>query len=195
MSVNPQNFLMGPATAYIGAIGVITAPPADSAVNSAPAASAWTDLGGTVGGVTPSVDPKFTPLDCDQIVDLVDSRLTSRTIQVAFAMAEATLANLAMALNTTVGMTGAGYATLEPNYSTNASQTQKYSLLVDGLAPIPTGGTAASYRRRMYFPRVQQEGKISPPYKKDGQWLLDVMFQCYYVSNTVAPFHWTDQTS
>lgn len=186
-----SNILMGPASLYIGALGVITSPPADAAVNSTPAASAWTDLGGTNGGVTFDVTPKFTALVVDQVVDTIDERMTSRTIQVVVQLAETTLANLATSINTTVGATGANYATLEPNYGPYASQTSKASLLIDGFAPA----TVANARRRIYLPRVQQTGPIKPTYAKDKQIGFDVTFTAYYVSSTIAPFHITDQTA
>lgn len=189
MAVNVSNILMGPATLYIGAQGVITAMPADSAVNTTPAASAWTDMGGTNGGATFSWDPKFTTLEVDQVVYTIDDRLTSVDVMLTTTLAEVTLANLAAALNTTVGTTGVGFATSEPNFGTNASQTPKVSLLLDGIAP----GT--NFRRRLYIPRAQQTGKVAPVNAKDKQIGFDVQFTAYFVSNTVAPFHYVDQTA
>lgn len=188
---NVNNVIMGPASVYIGALGVITPPPADSAVNSTPAASAWTDMGGTNGGVTFTVTPKFTTLMLDQVVDTIDDRMTSRSIQVALTCGEALLANLAAALNSTIGPTGANYATVEPNYSAFASQTQKASLLIDGFAPA----TIANARRRLYIPRAQQTGKVDVVAAKDKQVGFSITFTAYYVSTTVAPFHITDQTA
>ena len=188
-SVN--NILMGPASIYIGALGVITAPPADGSVNSTPAASAWTDMGATNGGVDFSVSPKFTPLVVDQVVDNIDDRLTSRDIMVTVTMAEITLANFATAINSTVGATGANYATLEPNYSATASQTQKCSLLIDGFAPA----LVANARRRVYLPRVQQTGKVDWVSAKDKEQGLAIQFKAYYVSTSTSPVHITDQTA
>lgn len=188
---NVTNVIMGPANVYAGAMGVITAPPADSAVNSSPAASAWTDMGGTNGGVTTTVTPKFTALMLDQVVDTIDERLTSRTIQITLTCGETLLSNLAMAMNTTVGATGANFATVEPNYGQFASQTQKMSLLVDGFAPA----TVANARRRIYLPRVQQTGKVDVVYAKDKQVGFAITFTAYYVSSSTSPIHITDQTS
>lgn len=187
---NVANLLMGPATIYVGASGVITSPPADSAVNSTPAASAWTDIGGTDGGLQIEITPKFTDFAVDQIVDIPGSRLTSRTIMATVTMAEVTLANLATALNTTVGATGANYGTLEPNYGQFASQVPYISLLMDGWAPSVA---VANARRRIYFPRVLSTGKFGITYAKDKQVGVQVQMQAYYVSGTTAPFHITDQ--
>jgi hypothetical protein len=182
---------MGPASVYAGAMGVITAPPADASVNSTPAASAWSDMGGTNGGVTMTITPKFTALMLDQVVDTIDERLTSRTIQVTLTAGESLLSNLAMAMNTTIGATGANFATLEPNYGAFASQTQKMSLLVDGFAPA----TVANARRRIYLPRVQQTGKVDVVYAKDKPVGFAITFTAYYVSGSTSPIHITDQTS
>lgn len=191
---NVGNLLMGPATIYAGVTGVITAAPADAAVNSSPAASAWTDLGTPNGGVSWTVTPKFTPLVADAVVDNIDDRLTSRDIMITLTLAEMTLPNLALALNTTVGATGANYATLEPNYGAFASQTLKTSFVVDGFAPLGTGAPANS-RRRLYVARAQQTGKVEWLNAKDKQQGLLLTLKCYYVSTTVAPVHITDQTA
>jgi hypothetical protein len=187
---NVANVLMGPATIYVGASGVITAPPADSAVNSTPAGSAWTDVGGTDGGLTLEITPKFTDFSLDQIVDTPGSRLTSRTIMATVTLAEATLANLATALNTTIGATGSGYGTVEPNYGQFATQVPYISVLIDGWAPA---GSVANARRRIYFPRALSTGKFSIVYAKDKQVGYDVQFQAYYASASTAPFHIVDQ--
>lgn len=188
---NVANIVMGPATLYVGALGVITAMPADTTVNSVPASGAWRDAGGTDGGVTFDITPKFSPLVADQIVDTIDERLTSRAIMVTTTLAETTLANLALALNSTAGASGAGFASLEPDYGPYASQTQKISLLVDGWAPA----VVPNARRRLYLPRCQQTGKIAPVYDKTKQVGFSVQFVAYYVSTTQAPYHIVDQTS
>lgn len=186
-----EQVVMGPATLYAGALGVVTAPPADASVNTTPAASAWTNVQGTNGGVTWSHDQKFTPLTVDQTPYAIDDRLTEVDIQVVLTIANVSLANLALALNTTVGATGAGFATLEPNYGPQASQVPTLSLLVDGFAPKGTGITTP--RRRFYLPRCKQVGKVQAVYSKTVQVGWDCTFNVYYVSDQVAPYHITDE--
>jgi len=183
---------MGPATVYYAPFG--TAAPLDANINATPAASAWTDLGGTNGGVSTSIDPKFTDFEVDQIVDTPGSRLTSRSIMVTTVLAEVTLQNLATALNTTIGATGANYAKVQPNYGQFASQLPYISLLVDGWAP--TGATLnVNWRARLWLPKILQTGKIEWADAKDKQKGLSVQFQAYYVSNTTPPFDLTYQTA
>lgn len=190
MSVNPVNLLMGPATVYYANFG--TTEPADTAVNSTPAASAWTDVGGTDGGVTFNLDPKFTNFQVDQIVDTPGARLTERSIMVTTVLSEATLANLALAMNTTVGATGTGFASLEPNYGQFASQLPYTALIMDGWAPAPVN---SNYRRRLFLRKVLQTGKTELVYTKDKQVGVAVQWQAFYVSSTVAPFRYVDQTA
>jgi hypothetical protein len=190
LSVTPANLLMGPATVYVGALGA--AEPADTAVNSTPAASAWTDVGGTDGGVAFSVDPKFTNFQVDQIVDTPGARLTERSIMVTTVLSEATLANLAAAMNTTVGATGAGFASLEPNYGQFASQLPYTALIMDGWAPA-TGNN--NWRRRLFLRKILQTGKTELVYTKDKQVGIAVQWQAFYVSSVIAPFRYVDQTS
>lgn len=193
MSVNVANILMGPATLYVAAYDSTGAnKPADASVNTTPAASTWTDVGGTNGGVAFAVDPKLTALTVDQVVDNIGDRLTSRSIMVTTTLSETTLANLATVLNTTVGATGANFATVEPNFSSTASQIPYIALLLDGIAPTATNTT---FRRRIYLPRVLQTGKTELMYSKDKQAGYSVTFTAYYVNSTLAPFHVCDQTS
>lgn len=189
---NVGNALMGPASVYVGALGVITAAPADAAINAAPG-TAWTDLGGTNGGADFSMDPKLTELVMDQVVDTIDERLTGRTVMVTVALAENTLVNLAAALNCTLETAGTGYQGFTPVYDSTATQIQKRSFLMDGFAPAFAG--VASPRRRLYLPRAQQVGKIDVVYAKDKQMLFNCQFKAYYVSNSIPPFRWVDQTA
>jgi hypothetical protein len=191
---NVGNALMGPASIYAGPLGVITAAPADALVNAAPG-TAWTDLGGTNGGANFSVDPKLTELTMDQVVDVIEERLTGRTVMVTVALAENTLQNLARALNCGLETAGSNYQGFTPVYDSTATQIQKFSLLLDGFAPpVSTPTPIASPRRRLYLPRVQQVGKIEVVYAKDKQQLYSCQFKAYYVSTTVPPFRWLDQT-
>lgn len=188
------NVIMGPAAVYMGASGVITAAPTDAAVNSTPAASAWTDLGGTFGGVTLDITPKFTSLNLDQELDDIDDRMTSRVIMVTINFGEATLSNLALATNSTVGATGANYATLDAVHGPFAGQTTKFSLLVDGFAPTQND-TVPNARRRLYVPRCQQIGPLKIDYARDKQVNFAAQLKAYFVSNSTAPYHITDQTA
>jgi hypothetical protein len=192
LSVTTTNLLMGPATVYLGLAGVGTTEPADAAINATPAASAWLDLGGTDGGVSLEITPKFSDFQVDQIVDTPGSRLVSRTIMVNTTLSEVTLANLGNALNSTVGATGANYATFEPNYGQFASQLPYATILMDGWAP---SATVTNARRRIILRRVLQSGKVGLNYTKDKQVGLTVQWQAFYVSSTVAPFHIADQTA
>lgn len=190
MANTPANLLMGPATIYVGAFGAVE--PADTAVNTTPAASAWTDVGLTDGGAMMTISPKFTDFSADQIVDIPGTRLTSRTITVTTTLSEVTLANLANALNSTVGATGAGYASFEPNYGQFASQLPYGAIILDGWAVAPTN---SNWRRRVILRKTMQTSKVDLNYAKDKQTGLSVTWQAFYVSTTIAPFHIADQTS
>ncbi|PKV95923.1 hypothetical protein ATK30_6856 [Amycolatopsis echigonensis] len=190
MTQNSANLLMGAAQVYLGAFGA--AEPLDSAVNAAPAASAWTEVGLTDGGVMMTITPKFTDFAADQIVDIPGTRLTSRTITVTTTMSEITLANLANALNSTVGATGANYATFEPNYGQFASQLPYAAIILDGWAVSPAN---VNFRRRIILRKTMQTSKVELNYTKDKQVGLSCTWQAYYVSNVIAPYHIADQTA
>lgn len=186
MSVTTTNLIMGPATVYLGTFGATE--PADADVNTTPAASAWTDLGGTDGGIKLTVDQKYTELSVDQIVDRVGSRLTSRGFTVTTSLAEPTLANLSAALNGGTVATGSGYSSYEPNYASSATQPDYSALLFDGYAPD-------GMRRRVILRKALSTDKVESSYMKDKQTFFTVVFTGHYVSSVVAPIHVVDQTS
>jgi hypothetical protein len=187
MAVTTTNLIMGPATLYTGAFGATE--PTDASVNTTPAVSAWTDMGGTDSGVKLTVDQKFVELKVDQVVDRVGSRMTSRDFVIDTSLAEPTMANLSLALNGGTSATGSGYASFEPLYTGNSSTQPTYiAMLFDGFAP-------SSFRRRVIARRVLSVDKVESSYTKDKQTFLNVKFMAHYVSASIAPLHVVDQTS
>lgn len=188
MSVTATNLVQGPATLYSAAFGATE--PADSAVNAAPPASTWTDVGGTQDGVKLSIDQNYVELEVDQVVDRVGSRLTKRDFTVETSMAEATLANLSLALNGGTSASAAGYASFEPSFASAATQPTYKALLFDGWAP----GTAA-YTRRVIVRKALSTDAVEMAYTKDKQTVYGVKFSGHYVSASISPIHIVDQTS
>lgn len=187
-TVTRTNVLAGPGALYTGAYGATE--PGDTVVNSAPAASAWTDAGGTNDGLTVTVNQTFFELEVDQVPDVMDRRLTSRDVQVTTNMAEGTLANLALTLNDSTTATGSGFAKLTPSFGQSAMFPTAKAVLVDGWAPT----TTTAKTRRFIARRVLSIGNVETAYKNDGQWLLPVTFGAMYVDSSTAPCVWIDAT-
>lgn len=187
MSVVTTNLTQGPGTVYTGAFGATE--PTDALVNTTPAASAWSDLGGTDGGVKLSVDQKYNPLTVDQIVDRAGSRLVSRDIMISTSLAEFTLANLSTIMNGGTQASGSGYATFEPLYATSATQPNYMAFILDGWAP---GG---AFRRRVILRKGLSTSKVEASYMKDKQTFVPCEFTGHFVTTSIAPIHVADQTS
>lgn len=186
MAITATNLILGPGTLYTGVFGAVE--PADAAVNTTPAASAWTDMGATDGGVKLTIDQKFTELTVDQVVDSLGRRLTQREIMVDTNLAEPTLANLSTAMNGGTSATGSGYATLDPLNVTSATQPTYIAVLLDGYAP-------AGFRRRVIIRKALNTSSIQSAYAKDKETYIPVTFNGHYVSSSITPFHVVDQTS
>ncbi|MFG3051905.1 hypothetical protein ACGFZP_13270 [Kitasatospora sp. NPDC048239] len=188
MAVTTANLLLGPATLYQGAFGA--AEPADTnvAINATPAASAWTDMGGTMDGVKLTIDQTYTALEVDQIVDRAGSRLTKRDMSIETSLAEATLENLSVLMNGGTAASGAGYKTLEPNFASSATQPNYTALLFDGWG-------ANSYRRRVIVRKVLNTESVEVAYTKDKQTVLKAKFSAHYVTSVIAPLHIAEATS
>jgi hypothetical protein len=186
VSVTTTNLIQGPGTLYKGAYGATE--PLDTAVNAVPAASSWTDLGGTQDGVKLSVDQTYSELEVDQITLRVGSRLTKADFTIETSLAEATLENLSISLNGGTSASGAGYKSYEPNVSSSATQPNYFALILDGYAP-------SQFTRRIIGRRMLNIDSTELAYTKDKQTLIPVKFAGHYVSSVIAPFHITDQTS
>lgn len=179
MAVDPDNLIQGPATLYRGAFGA--AEPVDSALNSTPAASAWSDVGGTTDGVKLVIENTYGELEVDQIVDRVGSRLTKRNTSVETNMAEVTLGNLAYALNGGTTASGSGYQTYEPNDASSATQPAYSAVLFDGWAPDLA-------RRRVIVRKVLSVDSIELAYTKDKMSVLKVKLQAHFVSQSIRTY-------
>jgi hypothetical protein len=162
--------------------------PADTAVNTTPQASAWTDIGATTDGVNLEINREYSELAVDQVVDIPDRRLTKREFVIHTNMAEATLENLAYVSNDTQPTTGAGYKKFTPTYTSAATQPTYVALLFDGYAP-------GQFRRRVIGRRMLSVDSITFAYKKDAQTVFNVKWSGHYISDQIAPFVVVDQTS
>lgn len=176
MGVTSTNIIQGPASLYHGAFG--TAEPATIA--TAPGAG-WIDLGGTKDGVEMTINDEYTVLEVDQVIYEIGRTRSKRVLTVKTSLAEATLANLARAINNTAPTANVleaddGAASFLPAYS---------AILLDGIAP---GG----FRRRAIFRKVLQTDGVGMSYKKDGQTLIPVTFTGHWVSPSIRPLRIED---
>ncbi|MFE9391709.1 hypothetical protein [Streptomyces sp. NPDC006784] len=186
MAVTTTNLIQGPATLYLGDFGATE--PADADVNTAPAASAFPDLGGTQDGVKLTIDQTYSNLEVDQIVDVPGSRLTGRMFTIETNLAEPTLQNLKYLLNDGTSASGAGFESLEPIYADSATQPTYRAVLLDGWGPDQK-------RRRVILRKVLSNDKVESTYKKDAQTLFTVKWTGFYVSEGIAPFKVIDEKS
>lgn len=183
MAVTTTNLVLGPANLYVAEFGATeTALTTLSALSGAVTAVGWTDLGGTNDGVTLTIAQEYTELEVDQIVDLPESRITSRRFTIETNLAELTLANLDLALGGgSVPVTAGGTMTYEPA-SGNSGASPKYKcLIVDGYAP---GGL----RRRIIIRKVLSVEDVEFAYNKEDQAVYSVTFSAHYVSEAIKPF-------
>lgn len=178
MPVSSSNLIQGPATVYHGVFGAT-----EPATIATTPATGWTDLGGTKEGVTVTWADEYAELEVDQVIHTIGRRRTKRTVSVATSLAEATLANLALAINNTAPasnvLTGDdGLTAFSPAYS---------AILIDGIAP---GG----FRRRIILRKVLATESVGVAYQKADQTLIPVTWSLHWVSASIAPWIVTDAT-
>lgn len=190
MGLTATNVTLGPGTFYVGAFGATE--PADTAVNAVPQASAWTDGGGTMGGVTLSIDQDYKELEADQVVDTIGRRLTKREFTIKTNLVEPTLANVALALNASTPVTGTGFASYDPPNDTSATSPNYKALIFDGIAPAPVN---SNFRRRFVARKCLSTEGVELTYSKDDQTVIPVTFIAHFVSSSITPFRIVDQTA
>ena len=192
MAATVTNLVQGPATLYIGEFGA--AEPANGDVNATPAASAWTDLGGTTDGAELSIDQEYKELEVDQVVDIPGRRLVKRDMSVKTNLAEPTLANLTYALNDgTVAPSGSGFAGYyEPAFTDSATQPTYRALIVHGWA-AGEGAGGQSKRRMVVLRKVLSSDNVEFAYKKEDQTVFSVKWSVHYVTSAIAPFKILDE--
>jgi hypothetical protein len=187
MAVTTTNLIQGPATLYSGLVGATE--PTDALVNAAPAAG-WTDVGGTTGGATLAVNLTLAELDVDQVLDIVGDVITGRNVTVQTNLAEATLLNLAKALNVadTVVTTGTSPAgpTLEPVSDVSSFTPAYRAYILDGIAP-------AGFRRRIILRKAIQTASSALAHSPSTQTVIPATFRTTYVSASIKPFKIVDQ--
>lgn len=182
MAVTVSELTQGPATIYRGNFGAVE--PLDSAVNATPAASAWTDVGGTTDGCALKIKQTTKDLEVDQLIDIPGTRYTLREITVETNMAQPSIDSLNYALNGGTITTGAGFKTFEPIDSDAATQPTYSALLIHGW--FGTG------RRMIILRKVLSVDGVETDYKKDGQTVLKVTIKAFYVSTSIRPFRVID---
>ncbi len=193
MAVTVTNLTQGPGELYTAAVSVTE--PLDTAVASDPGVD-YTNVGGTMDGVELNVDLTYKELEVDQVVDIPGRRITKRELTLETKLAEPTLENLALAINSgtiATGGTGAtSFKSLTPSNDTSATQPLYKGVLFDGFAPgAAEDGTAP--RRRVLARRVLSVEGTKFAYVKDKQTVFSLSLSCHYVAAGIAPFKVVDQ--
>jgi hypothetical protein len=107
-------------------------------------------------------------------------------------LAEPTLGNLTIGINGGTAGSGSGYSSLDPLNTSTASQVPYFAAILDGFAPGPAN---SNYRRRVVLRKVVNTSKVESAFAKDKQTYIPVTFKSHYVSPSITPFRWVDQTS
>lgn len=179
MPVTTSNLIQGPAVLYTGIFGAT-----EPATIAAAPATGWTDVGGTKDGLELTIADEYGVLDVDQEIHEMGRRRIKRVVTAKTSLAEATLANLAIAIANSAPVTNVmegdiGVAAFAPAYQ---------ALLIDGIAP---GG----FKRRIILRRTLPTDSVGVAYKKDGQTLIPVTWTAHFVSASIKPWKVEDATA
>lgn len=190
-AVTTRNVLIGPGKLYYGALGATE--PGDALVNTAPPTSSWTYAGATDGGLQLVLDQTVVTVHVDQVADPVASAVSERKTRVKTNLAEATLENLLLALNTGGVTSGSGYRAYAPSAGGEERNFSYRAIIVDGRAPATSAGV--NQNRRFVVRKVLSIDSVDATYKKDGAVMVPVTFEGHYVDDSTAPYRVIDQNT
>lgn len=182
--------VMGAGTMYNGLYQAVE--PLDTAVNSAPQASAWNNTGFTSDGITITINQEFAEMTVDQIADIIGRKMTQRSLEVQANLAEATLENFTLGFNSGTISTGAGFKKYTPIFNGTELQPTYFAVIFDGLAPANAAGV--SKRRRFILRRCLSIENIETSYKKGDMTLVPITVGVHYIDTVTAPFVIVDET-
>src|SRR5690606_26680444 len=111
----------------------------------------------TQEGAELGIADEYAVLSVDQVVYEIERRRTGRVLTIKTSLAEATLENLAHAINNTAP--AAGVLTADDGLTAFAPAYK--AVLLDGIAP---GG----FRRRIILRKCLSTDSVAMAYKKDG---------------------------
>jgi hypothetical protein len=188
--------LMGAGTLYTGAFSLTGANEpvrtnVATALNATPQASAWSDAGYTNDGLTVTWNQEMAEMEVDQVADIIGRKMTKRDIQIKTNLAEATLENLVIALNSGSVTSGTGYKYHSPEFDGDELQPGYIAAIFDGYAPASSAGVVK--RRRFIGRKVLSIDNVEMAYKKGDMTLIPVTFGLHYVSTTLAPYEVIDE--
>jgi hypothetical protein len=188
MAVTVSNLVQGPASLYVGELGADEPDDAEvsNAMEETSVSGEWDDVGGTQEGVTLELDQEYGELEVDQIVDIIERRLTKREFKVNTSLAEVTLENFLVVSNGGEITSGSGFKAYEPKMDNSANQPHYRALIFDGIAP-------AGLRRRVSARKVLNVASVGQEAQKDGQTLFPAEFSCHYIDTTTHPFRYVDE--
>ncbi len=134
------------------------------------AAGAATDLGRTDGGISITVEREMKEVETDQDYGPVAAKETKRKIKLKLKLAEATLANLALAFNLPTTAVAAGVLRLG-SVDADGENNRCMYLYLDG----PAGAT-----RAIWLPKCVITGNAEHAYKKDASTTVDLEVLCLW---------------
>lgn len=177
---NAQNVIAGSAILYIAPTG--TALPT---LTTLPSAAAWasasfTQPGYTDKGVEFIYTPTFKNIDVDEEMSPVNQLLTAEKAEIKVALAEATLANLAISIPGSAITTAGGISTLKFGSPAQTAVTE-YILAFQGPSPAGNADTCV-----LILYRVKNIAAVTVHYQRADKVVYQVTFNALADSTKAA---------
>jgi hypothetical protein len=149
----PFQILVGPGDVYVAATGT-----AFPKVSEAPSGS-WTYLGQTDGGISVKHDQTITPLTTDQRTGNVKAVRTAESLDISFSLAELTLENYSLAMNSLTVTAEAGPPAIKKINLHKGVAVDLRAILIRGRSPY--GNLPAQYQIPVLYQSESPEVSFS----------------------------------
>lgn len=193
MAINYGNLLQGAARLYVANFGAVE--PTDAAIGTEPSSAVWTEVGATNGGISMNLGEEYGALEADQAAFRAGSARVMANAEVTVNLAEITIQNLAVALNTrnTNLITGANFKKFVPATGDVDEFSPNYkAALLWGTAPnSPTGQP----QKFMLIMRkvLSTVGAGEVAFSRTEQTVFPVTFTAHLVSSAIKPWEFKVQ--
>jgi hypothetical protein len=183
-----KNILVGAAALYVGTTTAVA--PVLTANNPAgpvvAAATGWSQVGYTDGGVEVSYEPAYTDITVDQLLDSAIIFKSGMKVMVNTTLSEATLENLLIVWGAQTGdlTTSGSDRTLQISAGNLGDFPVERQLIFVGPGPrVDISGNTAHKERVYSINRAIQTNTTAHSLKRDAATTLPVSFRCLPGSN------------
>lgn len=181
MGVDVTKILAGPVDVFAAPVGTAE-PDLSDFLTFDWVNEGWRDCGGSNGGVKMTIAQSFGKVTADQVVDILGSLASERSVTCELSLLESTMDNWKMANNGGNVVTGVNGSSFEPITNTVVTPPEYQAMGLRGTSSM-NGKRAVLVLRR-----TLTTSDVAWTHVKDNAVMFGITKTSHYVSASVGPF-------